>query len=85
MTTPTPLTLGELQAKVQLQEARIASLIAFASAVVESHPHKDVLLTRWANEIGPSLEQFGTLDNFPIEMASFIPLWVETHKSVGKG
>lgn len=86
MTNPTlnenvaPLSLGELQAKVHIMEARVASLIAFATAVVDSHPQKDILRTRWAKELDPALGYFATPGAVHKFHGSFLPEWVETHK-----
>lgn len=91
MTNPTPnetvapLSLGELQAKVHLMEARVASLIAFTVAVVESHPQKDILMTRWMNAVEPTLIQFSTLGPVHRYHGGFVPGWVEKHCSLKKG
>lgn len=91
MTNPTPtetvppMSLGELQAKVHLMEARVASLIAFATAVVDSHPQKDILRTRWAMEVDPALAYFASLGPVHKYHGSFLPQWVETHKELRKG
>lgn len=90
MTNPTaetvaPLTLAELQTKVHEMEARVASLIAFTAAVVESHPQKDILVTRWMNEVDPSLTQFATLGPVHQYHGGFVPGWVQKHCSLKKG
>lgn len=83
--TVPPLTLAELQAKVHYMEATVASLIAFTAAVVESHPQKDILMTRWVNAVEPSLIQFATLGPVHQHQGGFVPGWVEKHCSLKKG
>ena len=76
--------IGELRARCDILQARVAALTAFACAMLESNPRRDELLTRWGNLLGPALEQFANLDEVSIEHGSMIPTWADTFPEVNK-
>jgi hypothetical protein len=70
--------IGKLKAKCEILEARVASLTAFTCALIESHPSKDVLLTKWANNLGPALHEIGPgLGEAVNKIAASVPGWVQ--------
>ncbi len=74
--------IGDLQARCTALEARLASLTAFSAAMLEFHPQRDVLLTKWATLQAAALEQFAALDEFSIQQCALIPAWVDHHKEL---
>lgn len=69
-------SIGELKARCAALEARVASLAAFAAAMLEAHPRRDELQTRWANHLGPAIGQFSELREPEETFGSAIPGWV---------
>ena len=74
--------IGALKAKCDALNARVTALTAFACAVLESHPAKDILLTQWADNLGPAMNEIGPgLDESLTKIASGVPGWVQGHSS----
>ena len=70
--------IGALQARCMILESRVAALAAFASALLKEHPQRDQIQTRWANHLGPALQEIGPgLGNDEVNMASTLPGWVQ--------
>lgn len=80
---PVRAELGELKAKITLQESRIAALVAIACSLLEGHPQRDVVETRWSKNLGPALQRFGQLDDEGIKAASGLAGWVSGHLEAG--
>ncbi len=75
--------IGALAARCDILAARVAALTAFACALMETHPKRDELSTRWANNLGPALESLATLNDDGIQFGATIPAWVD-HPLSGK-
>ena len=70
--------IGALQARCMILESRVAALAAFASALLKEHPQRDQIQTRWANHLGPALQEIGPgLGKDEVNMASTLPGWVQ--------
>lgn len=80
---PVRAEIGELKAKITLQESRIAALVAIACSLLEGHPQRDVIETRLLKHLGPSLTTFGRLDGDCIAAASGLAGWVVGHLGTG--
>lgn len=72
-------SIGELKARCMILESRVAALTAFACALLESNPRRDELQTRWANHLGPAVDQFAGLGKEQTNFAASVPAWVEHH------
>lgn len=71
--------IGDLKARCDILEARVAALIAFTAAILQDHPRRDLLQTRWANAIGPALLQIGPgLGDLAQNQSTAVPGWA-TH------
>lgn len=69
--------LDDLEKRCLELEARTAALTAFATAVLESHPQRDAMETRWVNQLGPALHEFlGATAEPQLSMASRVLTWV---------
>ena len=69
--------IGELKARCIILESRVASLTAFAAALLKDHLARDQIQTRWADYLGPAIEQIGPgLGKDEISFASSVPGWV---------
>jgi hypothetical protein len=45
--------IGELKARCMILESRMSALAAFACALLQSHPSRDIIQTQWANTLAP--------------------------------
>ena len=70
-------SIGELKARCMFLESRVAALTAFACAILEPNAKRDELQTRWANHLGPAVQQFSELGEEQIAAASALPGWVQ--------
>ena len=72
--------IGELRARCEILESRVASLTALAYALLKNDKSRDVTQTTWANALGPALQQFGpSLEELHVQFAASIPGWIQ-HK-----
>lgn len=70
--------IGELKAKCLILESRVAALSAFACAVLQSNPQRDIIQTQWAKHLGPALDKIGPgLGDNPTKFAASVPAWVQ--------
>ena len=75
--------IGALQARCMILESRMTALTAFVAALLKNHPQRDQLQTRWADYLGPAMQELGPgLGNDEINMASSVPGWV--HHQIDK-
>lgn len=72
-------TIGELRARCDMLEARVAALAAFACAVLEANPRCDELQTRWGKHLGPALNEFAGLEKVQTDAGAAVPAWVMYH------
>lgn len=71
---PIHFELGQLKARCMILESRMASLAAFTAALLKDHPARDQLQTRWADYLGPALQQIGPgLDKENVDFAASVP------------
>lgn len=76
-----PTTIDYLEQRLSILEVRMASIIAFAAASVETNASKkDEIFTRWSNDIAPALKEFASLKQELLEYAVHVPYWTQTHK-----
>ena len=47
--------LNDLEKRCMVLESQVASIAAFACAMLDGHPQKDVIQTRWGNHLGPAM------------------------------
>ena len=70
--------IGNLKARVMILESHVAALAAFACAMLDSHPQRDVIETRWGKHLGPALHRFGDIDAGATPAAGLVE-WVSGH------
>lgn len=80
MTDPdTSFLIGTLKARCMILESQMAALTAFTCAILETHPRRDEMQTRWSKHLGPALERFSSLSEDQTAACVSIPAWVAGH------
>ena len=69
-------TIGELRARCETLEERVAALTAFACAMLDANPRRDELQTRWGKHLGPALSMFAGIEKTQTDAGSAVPGWV---------
>lgn len=78
-----PHEIGALRARCMILESRLTALTAFVAALLKDHPQRDQLQTRWADYLGPAMEECGPgLGSDEIRAASLLAGWV--HEQIDK-